>query len=154
MLRPGDRAPDLSIPDQYGAIIHLAEVTECCAVVLAFVPFAFSAVCGDEISALSQWQRQLHSDGHSVEVIGVSVDSKYTLAAWAAERGVDVRLGSDFWPHGDVARAFGVFDAAHGVAERGVFVIAADGRIVRGRQVARTQTRDFTEDVEAAISSL
>lgn len=154
ILRPGDRAPDFSIPDQHGAIIHLAEVAERSAVVLVFVPFAFSPVCGDEISALNGWQDRLRSQRRGVEIIAVSADSKYTLAAWAAERGVDVRLGSDFWPHGRIARSYGVFDSEHGVAERGVFAISTGGTIVSGRQVARTQTRDFTEDIDAALSSL
>jgi alkyl hydroperoxide reductase subunit AhpC len=61
---------------------------------------------------------------------------------------------SDFWPHGESARAFGVFDPIHGVAERGVFVISPTGTIVSGRQVARTETRDFGADFDCGLSCL
>lgn len=153
ILRPGDRAPDLSLPDQHGSVISLAEAAHRHVRVLAFVPFAFSPICGDELAALDQWQKQMRADSKNVDVLVVSVDSKYTLAAWSQQAGTDVLLGSDFWPHGEVSRAFGVFDPVHGVAERGVFVIS-DGTIVSGRQVARTETRDFSADFDAACSSL
>ena len=154
ILRPGDRAPDLTLPDHLGSVVTLAEADPRSAVVLAFVPFAFSPICGDELAALDRWQKRMRQDSHAVDVVVVSADSKYTLAAWARQTGTDVTLASDFWPHGDAARAFGVFDEFHGVAERGVFVISPAGTIVSGRQVARTETRDFSEDFAAALSSL
>ena len=154
ILRPGDRAPDLTLPDHLGSVITLTEAAPLTARVLAFVPFAFSPICGDELAALDGWQERMRQGSHAVAVIVVSTDSKYTLAAWAAQASADVTLASDFWPHGGAARAFGVFDEIHGVAERGVFVISSAGTIVSGRQVARTETRDFSEDFAAALSSL
>lgn len=154
ILRPGDRAPDFTIPDQHGSPFHLAEVLRRSAVVLAFVPFAFSPICGDELAQLSRLQVRLRESGQAVTIIAVSVDSKYTLAAWSRESGIEVDLGSDFWPHGHVTQSYGAFDDDHGVAERAVFAIAADGTIVSGRQVARSRTRDFSGDVAAACRSL
>ncbi len=154
ILRPGDRAPDLSLPDHLGSVFTLTEAAPRAAVVLAFVPFAFSPICGDELAALDGWQERMRQGSHAVDVIVVSTDSKYTLAAWAQQAGTAVILASDFWPHGGAARAFGVFDEIHGVAERGVFVISPAGTIVSGRQVTRTETRDFSEDFAAALSCL
>lgn len=151
ILGSGDRAPDFSLSDQYGRFLHLAEAAERGPVILAFLPYAFSPVCGDEIRALQEVQDYADAAGDELTVIAVTADSKYTLAAWGAERGVTLPLGSDFWPHGTVARAYGVFDEEHGVAERGVFVITSGGTIVSGRQVARTQTRDFA--IEARIAA-
>ncbi|MCF2588222.1 peroxiredoxin [Brevibacterium sp. UCMA 11752] len=150
ILRPGDRAPDFRVPDQCGSTLHLAEVLRRSAVILVFFPFAFSPVCGDEVSALDDLRQSLEVEFLPVEIIAMSVDSKYTLAAWSEEREIGLDLGSDFWPHGDVARSYGVFDADHGVAERGVFVISRTGTIVTSRQVARTETRDFSVDVAQA----
>lgn len=150
ILRPGDRAPDFRVPDQFGSTIHLAEVSRRSAVILVFFPFAFSPVCGDEVRALDDLGQTLAAESAPIEVIGMSVDSKYTLAAWSSERGLRLDLGSDFWPHGEVAKSYGVFDADHGVAERGVFVISRTGTIVTSRQVARTETRDFSVDVAQA----
>ncbi|UVI37761.1 redoxin domain-containing protein [Brevibacterium spongiae] len=152
--RPGDRAPDLTLPDQFGSVFTLTEAARPRAVVLAFVPFAFSPICGDELADLDGWQRRMRESELAVDVAVVSVDSKYTLAAWGRHSGTDVALLSDFWPHGAAARAFGVFDTIHGVAERGTFVISATGTIVSGRQVARTETRDFSAEFAAATSSL
>ncbi|TSI17676.1 peroxiredoxin [Brevibacterium aurantiacum] len=150
ILRPGDRAPDFRVPDQFGSTLHLAEVLRRSAVILVFFPFAFSPVCGDEVSALDDLRQSLETESLPVEIITMSVDSKYTLAAWSEEREISLDLGSDFWPHGDVAQSYGVFDAYHGVAERGVFVISRTGTIVTSRQVARTETRDFSVDVAQA----
>ncbi|MCU4298198.1 peroxiredoxin [Brevibacterium permense] len=154
ILRPGDRAPDLTLPDHLGSVITLTEAAPFTARVLAFVPFAFSPICGDELAALDEWQERMRKSSHAVDVVVVSTDSKYTLAAWARQTRVDVALASDFWPHGEAARAFGVFDELHGIAERGVFVISPAGTIVSGRHVARAETRDFSEDFAAALSSL
>ena len=154
ILRPGDRAPDFTVPNQHGSTFHLAEAVLGSAVVLAFVPFAFSPICGDEIGQLTRLQSEMRDQDRAVSMLAISVDSKYTLAAWSDAAGVDIELGSDFWPHGQVARAYGAFDSAHGVAERAVFAIAPGGTIVSGRQVARSSTRDFSEDVAAALGSL
>lgn len=154
ILRPGDRAPDLTLPDHLGSVITLTEAAPRTARVLVFVPFAFSPICGDELAALDKWQERMRKGSRAVDVVVVSTDSKYTLAAWARQTGVDVTLASDFWPHGEAARAFGAFDQVHGVAERGVFVISPAGTIVSGRKVARTETRDFSEDFAVALSSL
>ncbi|MCM1012308.1 MULTISPECIES: redoxin domain-containing protein [unclassified Brevibacterium] len=148
---PGDRAPDFSVTDQFGRTITLAEATGSSVVILAFLPYAFSPVCGDEIRALQEIQDDADAAGDDLTVIAITADAKYTLAAWGAERGVNLSIGSDFWPHGAVARAYGVFDEDHGVAERGVFVITKAGTIESGRQVARTETRDFA--IEARIAA-
>ncbi|WP_193072119.1 MULTISPECIES: peroxiredoxin [unclassified Brevibacterium] len=150
ILRPGARAPDFCVPDQFGSTLHLAEALRQSAVILVFFPFAFSPVCGDEVRALEDVRQSLATESAPVEIIAMSVDSKYTLAAWSQAREIGIDLGSDFWPHGEVARSYGVFDADHGVAERGVFVISQTGTIVSSRQVARTETRDFTADVAQA----
>ena len=154
ILRPGDRAPDFQVPDQFGSTLHLTEVLRGSAVVLVFFPFAFSPVCGDEIRALEGETQELKNSTAPVEIIGLSVDSKYTLAAWSNAREVTFDLGSDFWPHGEVSRSYGVFDADHGVAERGVFVISRTGTIVSSRQVSRTNSRDFSGDIAEAHGSL
>lgn len=150
ILRPGDRAPDFRVPDQFGSTLHLAEALRRSAVILVFFPFAFSPVCGDEVRALEDLRQSLAVESEPVEIIGMSVDSKYTLAAWSEVREIVLDLGSDFWPHGEVAKSYGVFDDDHGVAERGVFVISRTGTIVTSRQVARTETRDFSVDVAHA----
>jgi peroxiredoxin len=156
ILRPGDRAPDFALADQHGSVITLAEATRGSALVLAFVPFAFSPICGDELADLDRWRTRMHDDSQAVDIVVVSVDSKYTLAAWAQQTGTSLALGSDFWPHGEVASAFGVFDPHPRCGRtRAVFVISAAGTIVSGRQVARSRDSELLRQTSTRhVSSL
>ncbi|MBU6422884.1 MAG: redoxin domain-containing protein [Chloroflexi bacterium] len=79
--------------------------------------------------ALSDLQRKVGADG--VQVLGISCDTVYALKAWADElKGVEIPLCSDFWPHGALSRAYGVFNEGVGRPERAIFVIDRAG-IVR-----------------------
>src|SRR5690606_39272801 len=71
----------------------------------------------------------LRSFPADAQLLTVSVDSLFALRAWADQEGYAFPLLSDFWPHGQVARAYGVFDEEKGVARRGTFVIDGDGVI-------------------------
>lgn len=105
-----------------------------------FYPFAFSPVCGAEMRHLEAL-RSAHAD---VRIAAVSTDSKYTLAAWAEDRGTHFDLLSDFWPHGAVSEAYGVFDAQRGMARRGTFLIGRDGTVVRSDLGDMDAVRDFS----------
>jgi len=64
------------------------------------------------------------------QVLGISVDPKPTLAAWAEDLGgINYPLLSDFWPHGEVARRYGVFREQEGNSERAIFVVDKQGII-------------------------
>jgi mycoredoxin-dependent peroxiredoxin len=83
----------------------------------------------------------------------VSVDSKFSLRAYAAQEGYTFDLLADFWPHGAVANAYGVFDADSGMAKRATFIIDTDGRIRYCVVNPRGQARDFGE-YRAALADL
>jgi alkyl hydroperoxide reductase subunit AhpC len=53
----------------------------------------------------------------------------YALRVYAEQENFGFPLLSDFWPHGAVARAYGVFDEARGCARRGSFLIDQNGTI-------------------------
>jgi peroxiredoxin len=64
-------------------------------------------------------------------VVGISCDTTYALRAWADQLGgIAFPLCSDFWPHGAVTKAYGVFNEALGRPERAIFVVDGGG-IVR-----------------------
>lgn len=66
--------------------------------------------------------------GLDAQVVGISIDSKHTNKAWAESiGGLTYPLLCDFWPHGDVARAYGVFNEEGGRAERAVIIIDKQG---------------------------
>lgn len=138
----GQHAPDFTLANQYGEPVRLADFRGR-NVVLVFYPFAFSGICTGELCEirdnLSVFE---HADA---EVLAVSVDSKYSLRAYAGQEGYEFSLLADFWPHGAVAERYGVFDAESGMATRGTFIIDADG-IVRHVVVnPRGQARDLDE---------
>ncbi|MEV6981149.1 peroxiredoxin [Sphaerisporangium sp. NPDC051017] len=138
----GDKAPEFELQDQHGVPVRLADLRGR-RVVLMFYPLAFSGVCHGELSALRD--EFVGSAPEDVQVLTVSVDSVFAHRAWADQEGFTFPLLSDFWPHGEVARAYGVFDDERGVAVRGTFVIDGEG-VVRWKAVNPIPSaRDITE---------
>lgn len=123
----GDIAPGFSLPNQFGEPISLAGLRGT-AVVLVFYPFAFSGICTGELTELRDNLADFADAG--VRLLAVSVDSKYTLRAYAKAEGYDFDLLADFWPHGEVAGVYGVLDPVRGMAGRGTFLISAKGIVV------------------------
>ena len=149
-LAVGDAAPDFTLPNTHGTPVRLGDLRGA-PVLVVFVPFAFSGTCTDELCEIRDNIEEFESAG--VELLVVSCDAMYSLKAWAAQEGYSFDLLSDFWPHGDVARAYGVFDDERGLAVRGSFLIDADG-ILRWAVVnERGQRRDFG-GYRAALAAL
>jgi peroxiredoxin (alkyl hydroperoxide reductase subunit C) len=123
----GAQAPDFALKDQNNQVVRLSDHRGRKVVLLVFYPLAFSGVCGGEMTELQQNLGAYVND--DVEVLTVSVDSVYAHKVWANQDGFDFPLLSDFWPHGAVAQAYGVFNDATGVANRGTFVIDRDGTV-------------------------
>ncbi|MGN6679681.1 MAG: peroxiredoxin [Streptosporangiaceae bacterium] len=139
----GDLAPDFELKDQHGSPVKLSDLRGKKNVVLVFYPLAFSGVCTGELCEMRDSFPEASRD--DVEVLTVSVDSVYAHRAWADQEGYEFGLLSDFWPHGEVARSYGVFDDALGLATRGTFIIDKSG-VVRWKVVnAIPQARDLAE---------
>jgi peroxiredoxin len=75
-------------------------------------------------------------------VLTVSVDSAYSHKVWWDREGFDFPLLADFWPHGEVARAYGVFNEAAGCAHRGTFLIDRDGVVRFAEMAGPGESRD------------
>jgi mycoredoxin-dependent peroxiredoxin len=135
----GSPAPGFALRDQHGRTLRLSELTGEGAVALVFYPFAFSGVCTGELCELRD-NLGLFEDA-SVQLVGVSCDPVHAQRAWAEAEKYDFPLLSDFWPHGEVARAYGVFNESMGAALRGTFLVDGAGvlrwSIVNGPGEAR-----------------
>ena len=127
----GDRAPGFSLPDQDKQVVSLADLRGT-PVLLVFYPFAFSLRCTGELSRLRDELADYTDAG--VRVLAISTDPVFSLKAFKAAEGLDFPLLSDFWPHGEVAQAYGVFNEKAGMAVRGTFLVDADG-VVRFAEV-------------------
>ena len=147
-LGVGDRAPDFSLRDQHGVTVTLAGVLGDRSALLVFYPWAFSGICSDEMAEL----QARHQELGQVEVLAVSCDSMYALRAWGDRERFSFRLLADFWPHGEVARAYGVFSEEIGISLRGSFLISRD-QVVRWSVLQGIpESRRFDDYAEAAAS--
>lgn len=120
-------APDFELPNQFGEIVRLSQLRGVKPVALVFFPLAFTGICTGELCELRDNFAMFEHDG--VELLAVSVDSKATLRVFAEQEGYPFTLLADFWPHGAVARDYGVLLEDRGHATRATFVIDLDGII-------------------------
>ena len=146
-IEVGTKAPDFTLKSQHGEEVSLADFRGKKNVVVLFYPFAFTGVCTGELCALRDRLPSFVND--DVQLLAVSNDSPFALRVFADQEGLEYPLLSDFWPHGEVSRAFGVFDEEKGCAVRGTFVIDKEG-VVRWTVVnAIPEARDLNEYVSA-----
>ena len=121
----GVEAPDFLLRDQNNQEVRLSDFRGGKSVLLVFYPLAFTGTCQGELCEVSE-----NLDAYAnaeVQVLTVSVDSVYSHKVWADREGFDFPLLADFWPHGAVAQAYGVFNETTGFANRGTFLIDKDG---------------------------
>jgi len=127
-LKIGDPAPDFTLVDETGAKVQLSTLRGQ-NVLLVFYPLDFSPTCTKELQSIAA-----HKDKYAAlkaRVFGISVDSKWTHAAFKRDESLSATLLADFHPKGAVAQQYGVYMDGAGIAKRGTFVIDKDG-IVRG----------------------
>ncbi|GHJ37908.1 peroxiredoxin [Streptomyces sp. TS71-3] len=146
-IEVGTEAPDFELRNQHGETVRISDFRGEKNVVLLFYPFAFSGVCTGELCALRDELPKFVND--DVQLLAVSVDSFFSQRVFAEREGLTYPLLADFWPHGAVASAYGVFDEAKGCAVRGTFVIDKAG-VVRWTIVnAIPDARDLTQYTKA-----
>ncbi|HET7398692.1 MAG TPA: peroxiredoxin [Intrasporangium sp.] len=147
----GDEAPDFTLRDQHGQELTLSSVRGVRNAVVVFYPFAFSGICTGELRDIRDGLEDFQTD--DIQVFAVSCDPMYALRIWADQEGHFFPLVSDFWPHGEVSRAYGVFNERTGAAERGTFLVDREGRIVWSHVNGPGEARDF-RDYRSALADL
>jgi peroxiredoxin len=147
----GDQAPDFELKDQHGTPVRLSGFRGERNVVLVFYPLAFSGVCSCELCAMRDGFPEVSGD--DAELLTVSVDSTYSHRSWADAEDFNFALLSDFWPHGAVARSYGVFDENRGIATRGTFIIDKNG-VVRWKVVNPVPQAREIADYQKALAAL
>ena len=129
----GQAAPEFTLTNQYGQQVSLSDYRGEKNVVLMFYPAAFTGICTNELCTLRD--RTPEFDSEDTVILGVSCDRVPSLKMFAEQEGIEYPLLSDFWPHGEVSRAYGVFLESHGISTRGTFLIDTGGRApLVGRQ--------------------
>ena len=136
----GATAPDFVLKDQNNQEVRLSEFRGRKNVLLVFYPLAFTGTCQGELCQVRENLNDFQSD--SVQVLTVSVDSPYSHKVWADREGFTFPLLADFWPHGAVAQAYGVFNPEKGFANRGTFLIDREGTVRYAEMHGLGQARD------------
>jgi peroxiredoxin (alkyl hydroperoxide reductase subunit C) len=150
-IAAGRPAPDFRLPNQHGAQVSLSDFAGAKDVVLVFYPFAFSGVCTGELAEIRDRMDQIVDEW--TEVPAVSCDHRYSLRAYADRDGYEFSLLSDFWPHGEVSRAYGVFDERLGCSARATVIVDRGGMVRWTVENDIGQARDF-EAYRAVLSGL
>ena len=147
----GSKAPDFTLNDYDKQAVTLSSFQGEKNVLLVFYPFAFSGLCQGELCQVRD-ELATYTDAN-VQVIGVSVDTPFSLKAWADQQGYQFPLLSDFWPHGTVATAYGVFNDKAGLANRGTFLIDKEG-VVRFAEINQPGEPRDQEAWKKAVADL
>ena len=139
-LAVGSSAPDFALKDQNNSPVRLRDFHNRKAVLLVFYPLTFTGTCQGELTAIRDDLGRYAND--EVQVLAVSVDSVYSHKIWSLQEGFEFPLLADFWPHGEVAQRYDVFNATAGFANRGTFLIDRTGVIVFSEEVGPGESRD------------
>ena len=150
-LEVGQAAPSFTLTNQYGEAVSLEDYRGKKNVVLMFYPFAFTGICTGELCTIRDRYTDFVND--DTVVLSVSCDSMHTLKVFAAQENLTHGMLSDFWPHGEVSKAYGAFLDDKGFATRASFVIDKDG-IVRWAVVNGPGEARRADDYAAALAAL
>jgi mycoredoxin-dependent peroxiredoxin len=151
MIEVGSEAPDFTLRDQNNEQFRLSALRGDRAVLIVFYPLAFTGICTGELCEVRDDLGTFQND--DVQVVSVSVDSVYVHKVFSEREGYEFPLLADFWPHGGVAQAYGVFNDVAGIANRGTFLVDKAG-IVRFAEMNEPGYGRDADDWRAAIKAL
>ena len=128
VLAVGMSAKDFILSDQNGQAFRLSEFRGK-KILLSFHPLAWTSICATQMQDLEKNTDRFEKS--NTVAVGLSVDSVPCKKAWADSLGIKrTRLLADFWPHGKVAKSFGVFRAENGFSERCNIIVDEKGKIL------------------------
>jgi mycoredoxin-dependent peroxiredoxin len=150
-LEIGTAAPDFALKDQHGQVVSLSSFKGQKNVVLLFYPFSFTGTCTGELCAMRDDLSAFQND--DAELLAVSCDTPFTQRVFAEREGYNFPVLSDFWPHGAVATAYGIFNEEKGCAIRGTFIIDKEG-IIRWTVINGMGDARNAGDYKTALAAL
>ena len=143
----GSQAPEFTLTSHTGEEVSLLDFRGKRPVALVFYPAAFTGRCTGELCELRDNLSMFADDG--VELLAVSCDHAGSLGAFAEQEGFAFTLLSDFWPHGAVSKAYGVFLEDKGIATRATVLIDQDGVVRDAFETSPGESRDLARYREA-----
>ena len=154
LLQAGVMAPDFDVPVLIGGVrkqFRLSERLGKQNLVLAFYPANWEPVSTQQMIAYQLEREKILA--RRAEVVAISVDSIMNTTSWEREIGpFDFLLCSDFWPHGEVSRQYGVLreeEPFKGASNRAIFIVGRDGSIEFSKFYALDQIPNLEETLAA-----
>lgn len=151
MLEVGTPAPDFTLRDQNQQKVALSDYCDAKDVLLVFFPLAFTGVCQGELDRIRDHLPDFEND--NTQTLTISVGPPPTHKIWATENGYTFPVLSDFWPHGAVSQAYGVFNETTGFSNRGTFVVDRWGviRFAEMKQPGESRDQQLWTDALSAL---
>jgi peroxiredoxin len=153
MLSVGTLAPGFTLRDQNQQPVTLSGYRGAKNVLLVFFPLAFTGICQGELDRLRDHLPEFENDDSAA--LAISVGPPPTHKVWASESGFTFPVLSDFWPHGEVSRAYDVFNDVAGISNRGTFVVDRSGIIqfAEMKQPGEARNQRLWADALAALTA-
>lgn len=127
-LKVGDDAPDFELPaSPTGDKFKLSDQRGQSAVIINFVPAAFSPVCSNQLPIIEAKRKEFEAQD-AIPVV-ISTDGVWPLDAWKKQTGVNYPVLSDSFPQGETAKKYGVLIEGRGLANRVVIVVDKNGKV-------------------------
>src|SRR5690349_13638836 len=146
-LAVGSSAPDFALKDQNNQVVRLRDFHDRKAVLLVFYPLTFTETCQGNPTGTRDNRGLFAND--AAKALGVGADSTSSHKIWSLQEGFEFPLLADFWPHGEVAQRYEVFNETAGFANRGTFLIDRTGVIRFAEEVGPGSSRDLAAWQEA-----
>jgi len=145
-LKPGEKARNFGLTDQNKNQFKLSELKGKIAI-LSFHPLAWTPVCAEQMKSLEK-NKSIFDELNAV-AIGVNIDPVPSKKAWADTLGIrNTRLLSDFWPHGKVAKSYGIFREGDGFSERANIILDRNQRVAFFKIYPLGELPDINEVIE------
>ena len=145
-LKVGTKAKDFTLKDQHNKVLRLSQLKGK-KVLLSFHPQAWTPVCAKQMKSLEKNQPVFEK--LNTVALGLSVDTVPSKHAWAKSLEIKTtRLLSDFWPHGEIAKQYGIFRPKDGISERANIIIDEKGKVIFVKVYPISQLPDIQEIIK------
>lgn len=147
IIKKGEKAPSFNIKDQNAEDVNLEDYRGK-KVIISSHPLAFTSVCADQMRSLERNYDRIQEKGDTV-IIGLSIDPQPSKKAWAAVLNIDnVKFVSDFFPLGEVAKKYGIFNEENSASKRANIIIDEEGIVKWSKEYPQAQLPDIEEVIE------
>jgi peroxiredoxin len=146
MIKKGAKAPNFKLKDQNGKDVQLSDFKGK-RVLLSFHPLAWTGICAKQMLSLEKNKEKFKK--LKTVVLGISVDPVPSKAAWVKSLNIrSTKLLSDFWPHGEVSKKYGIFSKSQGFSFRVNIIVDEKGRVAFVKKYPISEVPDIKEIIE------